>query len=1428
MTSFKKSLFILLLSAALISWGNKGVEIYVSPDGDDGASGEYSNPIASLQRAAELARTRAGEVPVTIFLFGGNYRLTEPLKLGTGDGGTAEAPVHWKAMPGENPIISGGIPVGEWKQEADGNWSAPLPTDFHGAFRSFYVNNKRAVRARFPDYDYLRIEKAGKDNRTNFFFKADDFPEVNEVEKLELVLLHDWSITRIGVKSINWKRNHLIAADTIGAKLPFFTLTHWEKNPRYYLENAREYCDHPGEWFCDFEERKIYYRPLANEKISETEGVIPVSPGLISISGHKEKHVGFISFTGITFEHTAWQLPGKGYCGVQACMFDDRQDNHTGWHQLPAAIELDLAEKCGFYDCTIRHTGGSGIWMRQNCSDCEISESHIYDIAGNGVGIGEGRDRLINGIPWWKAAPEQVSINNKVSHSLIEDCGKQFYGAVGIWGGLVSNTLIDHNEIRNLPYTGISMGWMWNPSPTPCRENNIHANHIHHVMNILSDGGGIYCLGLQPDSRITDNLIHDVTINTGRAESNGMFLDEGITDLVVENNVVYNIARSPLRFHKAFHNMVRNNLFVCGDDIPPIRYNNTKEEDIKKADNIVLQQSSETDMEKLKAIVAVFNSNQIFGLQKRLQVNEWITSWSLLGPLPLEEGSSEAHHLRGFETDFLSEQNTTTKWFEYTSRDSIINLDNAISKKSFIAAYAYKEIYADEAETYIFALGTNDGGRLWINGVEVWDYPGGRGIKPDEDLIPIFLKKGHNQILLKIEERGNNWGFCARIVPFNIETLFRNVEFFEVVSLPNGVSELRFSSSEAVVENLFKSVNLDIYSDEKEPELVWSGEWTKSKRMKLETGNRSFKPYILKINARSQDGKEWNKEILFKSGERINYTLFENSKTNYRIVVGRDASESEQWAASELQKCLMEISDAKFEIVSDESKLTENEIVVGYNKHSQQLLGKDFNPPDSLDESFTYKNINSNIVLIGGKQRGTMYAVFSFLEDIFGVRWYTPSVTTVPRRKDFVFTYFNHYEEPSIQVRNDFYYEAFDPAWAAHNKINGAMGFREQHGDIEGYWSVHTFYKFMPPVEFYDEHPEYYSLIDGKRVHERAQLCLTNPDVLDIVTERLKQTMRENPSNLIYSVSQNDWRNPCQCNHCQAIVDNEGSQSGIMVWFVNQVAERIKEEFPDKYVGTLAYQYTRNAPQKIKPKKNVVIRLCSIECCFAHDFNSCPENQEFLTDLQDWSAISPHLYIWDYVVNFSHYIMPYPNFNVLQSNIKTFRDNNSIGIMEQAAYQSRGGEFAELRAYLLSKLLWNADGPIDEVIDDFMFGYYGRSGQYVKEYLDLLHAQIRPDTHIHLGLKPDDLIFSDDFIIEADNIFDKAESVADNSELKERVEMARLPIMYLKCRRDPVTSKYDGTYEQFNKIVEREGITHFAESGKPHIEDFHYQIKSAD
>jgi hypothetical protein len=825
-------------------------------------------------------------------------------------------------------------------------------------------------------------------------------------------------------------------------------------------------------------------------------------------------------------------------------------------------------------------------------------------------------------------------------------------------------------------------------------------------------------------------------------------------------------------------------------------------------------------------------------------LDKWLTEWTLLGPVHLKHNTNESKFLPGFTKDFLSKQggeagytakagekikikNETFEWKSYSGTDSVISLDNAVSKESFVMAYAYTEVYAEKEGTYILSLGSNDGGRLWLNGDMVWEHPVARGCRPDDDMIPVILKKGTNKLMLKIEEKGHSWEFCVRIRPFDIATLTRRQSFFKVVTTPDGTSEFRSIHGTDVIKNIFKEINIEVVSRVGDSTVVWNGKWNGEEKQTLPTGSDGYAPYRMRVVAKQKDGKVWSDEMDYYAGKRIEHTLFSNGKTGYRIVVSDDASESEKWAASELQKYMLQVSGAEFSIVNDDAEPVEKEIIVGYNKHSAKLLGGSFTKPDSSDESFIYKNIGANIVLIGGEQRGTMYAVFTFLEKEFGIRWYTPQVTEVPKRSEYTFDYFWHSEKPTLRVRNDFYYEAFDPEWAAHNKINGSMGYRKQPGGVEGYWTVHSFYQLMPPSEFFKKHPEYYSLIDGKRVYDHAQLCITNPDVLDIITERLKKKMEENPGNLIYSVSQNDWHNPCQCDKCQAIVEKEGSEAGVIVWFVNQVAERIKKDFPDKYVGTLAYQYSRTPPKNITPKDNVVIRLCSIECCFSHDLESCPENRAFMEDMEGWSAIAPHLYIWDYVVNFSHYIMPYPNFKVLKPNIRTFIENNSIGIMEQAAYQSRGGEFAELKSYLLAKLLWDVNSNEDEIIDDFIYGYYGRAGEYVREYFNLVQAQVTPETHIHLGLKPDDKLFKDEFIEEADVIFDKAEIVAGSDEIKQRVEMARLPLMYLKCKRDPVKSKYDGTYRRFSMIVEREGITHFAEVGEPHIKAFHETVKNA-
>ena len=826
----------------------------------------------------------------------------------------------------------------------------------------------------------------------------------------------------------------------------------------------------------------------------------------------------------------------------------------------------------------------------------------------------------------------------------------------------------------------------------------------------------------------------------------------------------------------------------------------------------------------------------------------YLRDWLLCGPFPAltkTEQDIESIRLPGMYTDFLDDSGGEANakpiagrvvtysggscaWTRQLSLEDSVDLDTAITKTDRVVAYAYAEVNSPVQQACILAVGSNDGIRAWLNGEPVLDAPGPRGLQLDHNLVPIALREGRNSLLLKIEERGNRWGFACRFLPLSHQKFISRLRLFDVWCKEDGTPVIRPCQSQSLTSALVQSARFEAAPVAAPQTILWTGQWAQGQELPIALDTRNFSQYLLRTKIVLVQGEEQNQAFPFTAGVRKQHALFEKGRTAYTIVVGSSASESEKWAAGELRRWLKEIGDVDLPIQTEEGAAASDKVIlIGWSPRMQQLLGAEVKSPDDEDESFNYRSVGPALLIWGGKQRGTMYGVLSFLEREMGVRFYTPKVTVTPKRDRYAFTFLHHFETPGVRVRNDFYYEAFDPTWAACNRINGAMSYRDQPGGLEAYWAVHTFYPLVPPEEFFKDHPEYYSLIDGRRTAERAQLCLSNPDVLRIVTERILQKIRELPQYLIYDLSQNDWNNPCSCAKCQALVDREGSQSGPIIDFVNQVADRVKTEFPHKFIGTLAYSYTRKPPKTLKPRENVVVRFCSIECCFAHDFVSCPENKAFVEDMNGWAAIAPHIYIWDYVVNFSHYIMPFPNFRVLKPNIQFFRDHKAIGIMEQAAYQSRGGEFAELRAYLIAKLLWNPEAEVEPILNDFMFGYYGRAGQYLQAYLELLHGRLTPETHIRLGLQHDDKLFSDEFVRQAEALFDQAEAVADTEEIRQRVEMARLPILYLKCKRTPTIATQDGSYTRFCEIVKREGITHYAESGDPHKKAFHAAVEKA-
>ena len=534
--------------------------------------------------------------------------------------------------------------------------------------------------------------------------------------------------------------------------------------------------------------------------------------------------------------------------------------------------------------------------------------------------------------------------------------------------------------------------------------------------------------------------------------------------------------------------------------------------------------------------------------------------------------------------------------------------------------------------------------------------------------------------------------------------------------------------------------------------------------------------------------------------------IFKAGKSRYVIVLAQGASTSEQTAAQEMQRYIEKVSGAKLELISaDNAADHKMAIYVGYNPKLGKKLGVE--RPSDGDESFTYRTVGDNLWIYGGSNRGTMYGVYAFLENELGVRWYTPECTYVPELESYTLKRLNHSESPYIGIRFTDYKEAQVDDFLAHNKLNSRWGVvHNKYGGLNGYWGAHTFGYFVPDGKYFAEHPEYFSMRDGER--KPYQLCLTNPEVLELCKQGMKRVIAENPDYWVYSLSQNDNQLYCQCEKCQAKAAEYGGQSGLLLWFVNQVADYIKDYHPEKYISTFAYQYTRGVPKNIEPAENVVIRLCSIECCFGHPLAECEHNKPFMDDLKAWSKVAKRLYIWDYVCNFRQYLAPYPNFGVLAPNVKTFKEHNVIGLYEEGVYNTVGGAFAELKAWIIAKLLWNPEQDTNALVRDFIANYYGAAAPYVQQYFDLCEALVKPDTYLDIFFSETHPIYTEEFMAKATDLVNKAREAVENEDdvMKHRVDLVRLQMQYLHLMRQPKQALEDGTRDYFFDFIRRHGI----------------------
>jgi hypothetical protein len=547
-------------------------------------------------------------------------------------------------------------------------------------------------------------------------------------------------------------------------------------------------------------------------------------------------------------------------------------------------------------------------------------------------------------------------------------------------------------------------------------------------------------------------------------------------------------------------------------------------------------------------------------------------------------------------------------------------------------------------------------------------------------------------------------------------------------------------------------------------------------------------------------------------------TLAEAGVSRYRIVIPADAIPSERYAAEELQRYLAKLSGATLPIVTDAEAPVAREIVLGA---SSRLRARRFSIEFSRlgPDGFVLRSQGRRLIIAGGRPRGTLNGVYTLLEEDFGVRWFTPELEVVPSLPKLTLRRLNETHVPALENRDVFWREMMrDADFAARHRLNGQhYGLTERHGGPFTVYHpfVHSFDALVPPALF-NEHPEYFPLIDGERKSGYVQRCLTNPDVLRLSIERVKQWIAEHPDATIISVSQNDTFNNCQCPNCKAIDEAEGSPAGSLLWFVNAVAQAIERDYPHVRIDTLAYQYTRRPPKTIRPRPNVIVRLCSIECCFAHPLEACPSesNRRFREDLAAWQPVAPLLYVWDYTPNFGHYQQPFPNFDVLQANVQCFVRHGVKGLFEQGNYSpGGGGELGPLRAYVLAKLLWNPDTDVARHIREFTDAYYGQAAPYLREYLDWLQAQVRgQDCHARIFDRPTACYLNDEFLRRAEPLLDAAERAAESEAIRFRVQVARLPLWYVRIATDRVTGDQKlNLARRFVQIARQAGISNISE-----------------